>query len=256
MAIVDYERSDKLYTSEKYANNTNDWEDGAAIFRANALFQALIDAGILEKVESILDVGCGSGGVLVNFKKLHNKKFCTNKSIQLTGIDLSEKAIEVANRLYSREADLGVEFFVSSVDSFQKGNKYSLVTLIHVLEHCPDMLDMLGFCEKNGGYVYINVPIEVNLFYTIRRNVLMNQYLKYGHLHFFNERFFIRWLEENGFSILSKVYSADFEVNKPGFGYAAVKLIRRWLGKVSPPIATWLLGGYSLGILVRSRNVS
>lgn len=116
------------------------------------------------------------------------------------------------------------------------------------------MLEMLQACERISRYLYINVPIEVNVLYALRLNVIENQYLSYGHLHFFNEPFFLCWLEQNGFEILSTVYSNDFEINKKGVSYKAIQLFRRWIGKYfGPEIASWLLGGYSYGVLIRSR---
>jgi hypothetical protein len=169
---------------------------------------------------------------------------------------LSPKAINIANQLYPKAEEHNVSFSNKLITDYNVGSKYSIVSLIHVLEHCPDMLEMLGVCEEKSNYLYLNVPIEVNLLYTLRSNVLVNQFLSYGHLHFFNEQFFLCWLEKNGFEVLSTVYSADYEVHKQGVGYKIIQLLRRWIGNgMGPSIATWLLGGYSFGVLIRSRTV-
>ena len=253
MAIIDRERAENLYNSEKYENNTSNWEDSASVFRATAFYESLSKANIADQVTSILDVGCGSGGVLMKLSENHGKAI-GNGSAKFDGIDLSVKAIAIAKQLYPKANETNVQFSVDLIDDLSSTTKYTVASLIHVLEHCPDMLEMLGECEKKATYLYLNVPIEVNLLYTLRRGVLANQYLSYGHLHFFNEKFFLCWLEKNGFEILSTVYSPDFEVSKSGIGYKSIQLIRRWIGRgISPAFATWLLGGYSFGVLLRSR---
>jgi SAM-dependent methyltransferase len=255
MAIFDVERATNLYNADAYESNTSNWEDSASVFRAKAFYEAMSKGGVTDQVTSILDVGCGSGGVLMKLSKGYGNKI-GNGLARYDGIDLSANAIGVANRLYPRASDHAVYFSVGLINDENVNDKYSIVSLIHVLEHCPDMLEMLGACEKKADYLYINVPIEVNLLYTLRRTVLVNQYLSYGHLHFFNEKFFLCWLEKNGFEVLSTVYSPDFEVPKSGASYQMARWLRRWIGiGVGPAIATWLLGGNSFGVLVRSREV-
>lgn len=253
MAIIDKERAENLYKTAVYERNTSNWEDSASIFRANAFYAALLKAQIAHQSNKILDVGCGSGGVLMNLSRLHGSKIGRGCA-RYDGIDLSPNAIKVANRIYPNAHEYNVNFSSALVDDPHVDANYSIISLIHVLEHCPDMLEMLSVCEKKSSYLYINVPIEVNLFYTFRRQVLVNQYLSYGHLHFFNEPFFLCWLENNGFDILATVYSPDFEIQKRGVGYKAVQLLRRIIGlALGPAITTWLLGGYSFGVIVRSR---
>ncbi|CAD5370709.1 conserved hypothetical protein [Rubrivivax sp. A210] len=253
MAIIDIERARNLYNSESYESNTNDWEDSTSAFRARAFHEALAQAGLAQRAGSFLDVGCGSGGVLMKLSANHGSQIKGGQG-RFEGIDLSPNAVKIAQQLYPDAEAHGVSFAVGLVQDKVVAEPYDVVSLIHVLEHCPDMLEMLAACERVGRHLYINVPIEVNLMYTLRRRVLVHQYLSYGHLHFFNEEFFLCWLEKNGFEILSTVYSADFEIPKAGLGYRVTQALRRWTGRVlGPSVATWLLGGYSFGVLVRSR---
>jgi SAM-dependent methyltransferase len=254
MAIIDEERNANLYSAEAYVRNTDNWEDAAAIFRAKALVDALRAGGIYERVSSILDVGCGSGGVLASFRDLHKSQDTNSRDVRLHGIDISAHAIQTARKLHSVGGESDLNFEVHSIADMDSSDKHTLVTLIHVLEHCPDALEMLKACETFGEFLYVNVPLEVNLFYSVRPRLLMNQYLKYGHVHFFNRSFFLTWLEKNGYRIISEVYSADFEVAKEGLFYNSMKLARRLLGYVSPSATAWLLGGFSLGVLIEKKK--
>lgn len=243
----DAERNKKLYNSDEYENNTNNWEDSVSKYRVEALISAIKKANLHEKITSILDVGCGSGGVI---SKLATDYSSILESTSIfKAIDLSATAIKIAKNLYGSIAKDKLKFEVGTVEN--ENEEYDLITLLHVLEHCPDMVHMLDVCSKKSKYIYINVPIEVNLLYALRGNVLANQYIKYGHLNFFNEEFIRVLLKENDYEILSEVYSNDFLVEKSGLIYNIIKPLRSLLGLMSKSFATKLLGGYSYGILVK-----
>lgn len=246
----DEERNKKLYNSDVYENNTSNWEDSVSKYRAEALIAAIKNANLNEEITSILDVGCGSGGVISKLATDYNSIF---KSVSIfKAIDLSATAIKIANNLYGNLVKEKLKFEVGTVEN--ENGQYDLITLLHVLEHCPDMVYMLDVCSKKSKYIYINVPIEVNLLYALRGNVLANQYIKYGHLNFFNEEFIRVLLKENDYQILSEVYSNDFLVEKSGFFYNIIKPLRSFLGLINKSFATKLLGGYSYGILISKNN--
>lgn len=253
MATLDRERLQNLYASEAYRDNTRDWEDAVAPFRAKAFYEALKIGGLAEGVRSILDVGCGSGGVLIELRLKYGSSIGGGKA-RFFGLDVSEKAISVANRLYPNAEELNVFFSHGLLDTEPEQRSYGVLSLIHVLEHCPDMLEMLSLCEKRADYLYVNVPIELNCFYVMRRGVIGSQYRRYGHLHFFDEEFFLSWLDQNGFEIVAVVYSEDYAVRKGGIAYNGVRLLRKLMKTMlGYSVATWLLGGFSLGVLIKSR---
>jgi len=254
MSITDLERLKNLYDGSDYEKNTVNWEDSVSKYRSKAFFKALNNAGLNKDIKSVLDVGCGSGGVLVDLNRKYGEKLGDN-DVRYFGIDISAKAIGVANKLYSDSVYNNILFSVKSITDDLELDAFTVVSLIHVLEHCPDMYEMLSHCSEKGKYVYINVPLEVNLFYVLRRKVIRNQYEKYGHVHFFDENFFLSWLKNNQFVVLSKVYSEDFKIDKKGLWYSLVKKLREVVGAgVSHSFAAWLLGGYSLGVLVKKAD--
>ena len=122
------------------------------------------------------------------------------------GVDLNNDAIEYA---LSKNRD-------SDVLSFKTGaqeeivSDYDLITVVHVLEHIKDWDEFLSNIKINARYVYISVPIEASMWMTMRKNVLLNQYKKYGHIHFFNEPYLINYLEELGLEIIGTDYSDEF----------------------------------------------
>ena len=251
MSHYDAERFDNLYNSSAYASNTNNWEDSVSRYRAEAFYAALTKANIVSAIQTVIDVGCGSGGVLHQLHVNYGAKIGSGNVIY-SGIDPSSEAIETAKRLYPNSHHNNITYDCRHLMDNAGGEKYSVLSLIHVLEHCPDMLEMLRLCESQADYIYLNIPIEVNVYYTLRPNVLAMQYQKYGHVHFFSESFIKAWIANNGYEIIARVYSADFEVNKSGFLYNVLKIVRRTLGFViGEKLTAWLVGGYSLGLLIR-----
>lgn len=98
-------------------------------------------------VESLLDVGCGDGAFINMLKK----------SIDMTGVDLSEQAIYFAQGFNSNHAQ------IMQMDAGDLNKSFDIVTAIEVLEHIPDnavegFLDTLVERTKKGGYIYATVP--------------------------------------------------------------------------------------------------
>lgn len=251
MAIIDKERFKNLYNAKTYAENTNNWEDDVSVFRAEALLEAIRKGGIANELKSILDVGCGSGGVLAEISKSPE----LSKAI-LRGVDISETAISIANQLAAQKGvDSRVQYRLGSIEDHSTATRESLICLIHVLEHCPDMFEMLELCNERANYIYINVPLELNVFYALRPNLTVSQYQKYGHVHFFDEPFFVSWLESNGYQLIASVYSRDYMINKPGVSYNMFKNLRRISERLIGQRKTArLLAGLSGGYLVKKTH--
>ena len=105
----------------------------------------------------VLDVGCG-GGILSDSM--------ARKGANVTGIDLSTKALRVAS-LHALEAETpNLQFREVSVESLadEQPASFDVVTCMEMLEHVPDPTSVVQACArlvKPGGWVF---------FSTINRN--------------------------------------------------------------------------------------
>ena len=102
--------------------------------------------------KDVLDVGCG-GGILA--------ESMARRGARVTGIDLSEKALRVAE-LHRHESRLDVRYEKSAVEDCV--GAYDVVTCMELLEHVPDPASMVAACARlarPGGHVF---------FSTINRN--------------------------------------------------------------------------------------
>jgi 2-polyprenyl-3-methyl-5-hydroxy-6-metoxy-1,4-benzoquinol methylase len=66
-----------------------------------------VDSRLNDQISSVLDVGCGSGGVLMKLSQDHGRKIGNGFTIY-DGIDLSKNAIRIANQLYPKAAEHNV----------------------------------------------------------------------------------------------------------------------------------------------------
>lgn len=101
---------------------------------------------------AVLDVGCG-GGILSDSM--------ARKGAQVTGIDLSTKALKVA-QLHALEVQTpNVQYREISAESMaaQQPASFDVVTCMEMLEHVPDPASVVRACAtlvKPGGWVFFS----------------------------------------------------------------------------------------------------
>jgi 2-polyprenyl-6-hydroxyphenyl methylase / 3-demethylubiquinone-9 3-methyltransferase len=141
---------------EKFSNLAHRWWDPAGEFKPlhdiNPLRLDWIAQHATLEGARVLDVGCG-GGILT--------EAMARRGAKVTGIDLSEKALRVA-QLHLLESKLDIRYEACSVDDV--GGEFDLVTCMELLEHVPDPSAMVAACARRvrpGGQVF---------FSTINRN--------------------------------------------------------------------------------------
>jgi 2-polyprenyl-6-hydroxyphenyl methylase/3-demethylubiquinone-9 3-methyltransferase len=104
------------------------------------------------KDRQALDVGCG-GGILTDSM--------ARKGAQVLGIDLSTKALKVA-QLHALEANtVGVSYREVSAEALaaEQPSQFDVVTCMEMLEHVPDPASVVQACAtlvKPGGWVFFS----------------------------------------------------------------------------------------------------
>ncbi|MEY2706398.1 MAG: hypothetical protein RI905_147 [Pseudomonadota bacterium] len=140
---------------DKFSALAHRWWDPSSEFKPLHAINPLRLAWIQEHVsitgKKVLDVGCG-GGILAESMAV--------AGAQAKGIDLSEKALKVAD-LHSLETGVKVEYeYISAENLAQKeAGQYDVVTCMEMLEHVPDPLSIIKSCAalvKPGGKVFFS----------------------------------------------------------------------------------------------------
>lgn len=94
------------------------------------------------KDKKILDVGCG-GGIL--------SETLAKAGAQVTGIDLSESAIEIAEKhQINSNQNLNINYILSSVEDFadKYPESFDVITCMEMLEHVPDPASCIQACSQ------------------------------------------------------------------------------------------------------------
>lgn len=140
---------------QKFSDLAHRWWDPKSEFKPlhdiNPLRLDWIDANVGLAGKKVLDVGCG-GGLL--------SEGMAERSAQVTGIDLSEKALGVA-RLHLLESGRSVDYRHISAESLaaEMPGSFDVVTCLEMLEHVPDPASTVAACAKlvkPGGQVVLS----------------------------------------------------------------------------------------------------
>jgi len=113
-----------------------------------------IDQALLKPGESVLDVGCGSGGVTIPAKE------AVGPEGESSGIDPSGEMIAVARRK-ARRNGIDIDFQIGVIEALPFPNAaFDAVTSSLMMHHLPEELQLKGLTEiyrvlKPGGRLLI-----------------------------------------------------------------------------------------------------
>jgi 2-polyprenyl-6-hydroxyphenyl methylase / 3-demethylubiquinone-9 3-methyltransferase len=140
---------------QKFSELAHRWWDPTSEFRPlheiNPLRLEWINARVPLAGKQVCDVGCG-GGILA--------ESIAKKGATVTGIDLSEKALKVAD-LHSLESGIKVRYELISAEELaaREAGQYDVVTCMEMLEHVPDPAAIVQACAKlvkPGGHIFFS----------------------------------------------------------------------------------------------------
>ena len=140
---------------QKFSDLAHRWWDPTSEFRPlheiNPLRLEWINALAPLAGKRVLDVGCG-GGILA--------EAIAKKGANVKGIDLSEKALKVAelHRLES-EVQVSYELIAAEALAAREAGQYDVVTCMEMLEHVPDPSAIVQACAtlvKPGGRLFFS----------------------------------------------------------------------------------------------------
>lgn len=139
----------------KFSELAHRWWDPQSEFRPlheiNPLRVDWIAGHVTLAEARVLDVGCG-GGILA--------EAMAARGAQVTGIDLSDKALAVA-RLHLLESGQQVDYRKIPVETLaaESPASFDVVTCMEMLEHVPDPASVVRACAtlvKPGGQVFLS----------------------------------------------------------------------------------------------------
>jgi 2-polyprenyl-3-methyl-5-hydroxy-6-metoxy-1,4-benzoquinol methylase len=159
----------KLYGGQETAD-INFYEN--QLNQGRLIHKYLSKNGVIDnKKLSILEVGCGAGGILGYFK---------SKGHTIKGIDLGQEYIEYGKKQHNLDLE------TCTLGELNIENKPDLIIYSHVMEHVLDLykelLSIKKFCHQNT-VVYIEVPGLKDIHRNYRRDISL--YLQNAHTYHF-----------------------------------------------------------------------
>lgn len=160
----------------KFAELAHKWWDSTSEFKPlhdiNPLRLDYINQRVALAGKVVLDVGCGGGILSESMARI---------GAQVTGIDLGEKALKVA-QLHALETGVDVDYRLIAVEALaeERPASFDVVTCLEMLEHVPDPASVVAACArlvKPGGHVFfstINRNPKSYLFAVIGAEYLLN----------------------------------------------------------------------------------
>ena len=189
---------------DKFSHLAHRWWDLNSEFRPlhdiNPLRIGWINQIISVNKKKILDVGCGGGILAEGLAAL---------GAQVTGIDLSEKALNVA-KLHLLESGHSIDYrHIAAEDlAAQSPETYDIVTCMEMLEHVPDPASIVTACAaliRPGGHLFfstLNRNPKSFLFAVIGAEYLLQLLPKGTHEYakFIRPSELSRWVKNAGLS--------------------------------------------------------
>jgi hypothetical protein len=151
--------------------------------------------GELPLPRTVIDYGSGNG-VLTDWLAAHGF------GQEVVGLDVSETGVAAARETFSRP---GLRFEVlDPVKGAAHLGQVETIVSSHVLEHVPDPAAVLCSLRGQANWFVFEVPLEdclaQSVLSALRGQPRTDNPL--GHLHFWNERSFVRLLESSGYLVV------------------------------------------------------
>ena len=174
----------KIYTSFPRKSSKEDFFKSQKT-RGKKVLDFIIKNNPNKKINSVLDVGCGMGGLLIPFKE---------NNINIYGVDYGSDFVK-----FGRSKNLNLD--IGGIKDVKE--KFDVIIYSHVFEHIMDLCSELSEIKKRlnvNGILYIEVPGVMNLDKNYRND--LNRYFQNSHTYNFSLITLKNVLISNGFELV------------------------------------------------------
>lgn len=232
---------DDIYNNKTYLTQNPQWHQEDSAFKAGFIHSILNKNAI--NYNSVAEVGCGSGEVLVQLKQLNGIK-----KINYHGFDISKDAIAMA----LKKQDNGINFECKDIAVESDSRFFDLLLVIDVIEHLPNYFEFLKNISKKSKYTVFHIPLDMFVWSLFREKMLIESKERVGHIHNFSEGFILSILDDYGYKIIDKQYTEpDYKANS--LKQKVVNFTKKVLFKIAPRFCSKTLGGYSVLVVCENR---
>lgn len=224
------------YLSADYISHNPTWDVEDSPWKA-AKVQELLDANRIVP-ETLVDVGCGAGRVLVQM-------LASYPNARLTGYDIAPRAEQFWAAPRASGIHLAVGNFLDSNVPVQ-----DVLLLLDVVEHLQDPFAFLARLRGRAKHYVFHFPLDLSAASVLRETPLLLVRDKVGHVHYYTRGLALALLKECGYRVVEARFTGA-AFNAPGRGWKTflAQIPRRLAFAVSHDWGARLFGGETLMVL-------
>jgi SAM-dependent methyltransferase len=244
MTFEQHDTVGKRYSGGDYAKANPTWDIEDSPWKARLVAGMLQRHGV--EPDSIVEVGCGAGGVLAALRPLLPRT-------RLRGYDIATDAAA----FWPSHAASNIDFRLGHFNVIDNDH-YDVLLLLDVLEHVSDPFDFLTRLRRHGDHYVFHVPLDLSAISVLRETPLLHVRHKVGHIHYFTKGLALALLSECGYSVVEASYtgaalSAPSRTWQTTLARLPRRLARLLLGLDR---GVRLVGGETLLILARDKGAT
>ena len=225
------------YESGEYLANNPTWDEEDSLWKAGKVLQIFNSNNINPK--SIVEVGCGAGGVLAS---LHDVLPC----VEYSGFDIAPDASKFWEK-HSSKIKYSVGDFLQEHTAH-----FDVLLLLDVIEHVPNPFEFLLALHGRADYYAFHIPLDLSASTVLRERNLVLGRKKVGHIHYFTKGIALALIEECGYQIIDWHYTgAAFTAPKTTLRGLLIRPLRRLLFALNHDLGVRILGGDTLMVLAK-----
>jgi SAM-dependent methyltransferase len=234
------------YVDGTYFEKAKGWHASESPWKAANVLK-LIRRNALH-FETVCDVGCGVGEILVELQK------ALDPDVNFSGFDISPQAITIAKQKEQGRLKFHNEDFLTG-----NSDVFDLILLLDVFEHAQDYLGFLDAMNKRARWFIFHIPLDIALRGISKKSKWM-MYMRetYGHLHYFTAETAMATLSDTGYEIVDYFYTDDFDVtDKMIPKHIKARLVyelRKHLFRIRPHLAAAVFEQFNLLVLARGQS--
>jgi SAM-dependent methyltransferase len=235
-----------IYTNGEYFENNPTWNIEDSSWKA-AIINSIIERNKI-RVNDIVEVGCGAGGILTYLAE-------KNPHIRtLKGFDISPQAIMLAEKRKSERVNFYLDDFINK----DLSTNVDVVLMIDVLEHVSDYYGFLQKLKHTARYFVFHIPLDLSCRTILKPHIMLQQRQSVGHLHYFSEEMVWWMLKDLSFTVIDWEYTKPItDIKKSGsFKQYIKKKLRNLSYSISKKSSVKLWGSYSLMILAQQKLIA
>ncbi|MEW6112986.1 MAG: class I SAM-dependent methyltransferase [Thermodesulfobacteriota bacterium] len=230
-----------MYSDGSYQARHPTWHEEDSCWKADQICRIIESNSI--RFNSYVDIGCGAGRVLHELSLRY-------PSARFHGYDISPHAIAMAKKYETERVSFHhLQVFPPS------GIKCDVAAVIDLVEHIEDYLGFLRKLRELANYFIFHIPLEISVEGALRDRQILARRTS-GHLHYFTKATALAALDETGYEVIDSQYTPAFIDLARTPKQRLARVVTKLFFRLKPDLCVRLLGGASLMVLARPKEVS